>query len=67
MNISVHANNQIDSNADSMSHAGSTSEKMSRNTPVATGYVIVKNSENDSLKLKKEGYSKNFGQDVVEW
>ena len=58
--------NQVDENADAMSHAGSDNKKLSVSKPVAIGYIVVKNSYNDNLNLEKDSYNKYFGEDCAE-
>ena len=42
-------------------------DKLFVNKPVAINYNIVKNPDYENLKLEKDGYIKNFGEDCVEW
>ena len=42
-------------------------DKLFVSKPVAIGYNIVKNPDYDNLNLEKNGYTKCFGEDFVEW
>ena len=42
-------------------------EKLFVNKPVAIDYNIMKNSFYKNLSLGKQGYSRYFGEDCVEW
>ena len=42
-------------------------DKLFINKPVAIGYNIVKNPENENLNLEEDGFIKYFGEDCVEW
>ena len=57
---------QVVSDADSLSHAGSTNEKFLVSKSVAIDYIIVKNPQYENLNLEKTGYEKQFGENCVE-
>ena len=65
-NNNVDDNNNDNVNINNHDNNGVTA-KLFANKPVAIGYNIVKNPDDENLKLEKDGYIKYFGEDCVEW